>query len=147
MKVVKDAQMIPHNQAAIIMINILHLVMRINGRVIDKYLWILIYISVCKDVKKHTAFKKLFKKHKASPRIQSWAIKVVKENGASRIPIKKSAIAKLTINMLVLVRMPRCRHTTAMTMKFPTMVNSIEMISHAAKITVSRWDQLVCTWS
>lgn len=102
-------------------------------------------MSVCREVKKQTAFKKLFKKHISSPRIQSCEINVVREMGANRIPIKKSAMAKLTINILVLVRIPLCLHTTAMTMKFPPTVKTMEMISHVAKTTVSTKVQLVCT--
>lgn len=89
------------------------------------------------DVIRNAALQKLFIKHRISPKIQSFAINVVRENGANKTPTKKSAIAKFTKNILVLVRMPLCRITTAMTIKLPKIANTIEMDIHVPKIAVS----------
>lgn len=137
MKVVNAAQIIPQLHAAPIIINILHFVICVSGRVMDRYLCILIYINVCIDVIRHVAFKKLLIKHTISPKIHFCVITVVKENGASNIPTKKSAIAKFTKNILVLVRIPRWRITTAMTIKFPKIAKTIEIVSHVPKNALS----------
>lgn len=138
MNVVSDAHTIAHPHAAPIIIKILHFVIWVSGRVIDKYLCILIYIKVCIDVIRNAALQKLFIKHRISPKIQSFAINVVRENGANKTPTKKSAMAKFTKNMLVLVRMPLWRITTAMTMRLPKIANTIEIDIHVPKIAVSR---------
>lgn len=135
--VVSEAQIIPQLHAAAIIIKILHFVIWVNGRVIDKYLWILIYISVCIDVIKQTAFKKLLMKQKMSPKSHCCVTSVINENGASKIPTKKSAIAKFTKNMLVLVRIPRCRITTAITMRFPKIAKTIDTESQVPKNALS----------
>lgn len=137
MTVVKAAHMMPHPQAAKIIMRILHLVIRVRGRVIDRYLCILICMSVCIDVIKHVAFRKLLIVHRTGPNTHSWAIKVAKENGASKIPIRKSATAKLTRNIFVLVRMPRCLTTTAITIRFPNIARIIDIDNHVPKTICS----------
>jgi len=136
MKVDNAAHVIPQLHAAVIIIRILHFVMRVSGRVMERYLCILMYIKVWIDVMKHTVLKKLFKKHNSVPSIQSLAINVVSENGAINTPTKKSATAKLTRNILVRVLIPLCRQTTAMTIKLPNIANTMEIDNHEENTTV-----------
>lgn len=138
MNVVSAAQVSAQPHAAAIIIRILHLVSCVSGRVIDKYLWILMYIKVCIEVMKNAALQKLLMKHSKSPNIHFLAIKVVKENGAKSTPTRKSAMARFTRNMFVLVLIPLCRITTAITIKFPNIANTMEIVIQVPKTAVSK---------
>lgn len=129
-------QIAAHSQADIIMVMMCRSFRwLLSGCTIEKYLCILMYISVWKDVIKQKPFIQPFSAHSSSPNTHLFSIRVVMENGTTKRPTSRSVIAKFSRNRLVRVRIPLWRMMTNSTIMLPTTVQKAEIDMTQARTT------------